>query len=64
MGSVSRDREEMWGWRNNCWQGQLWAAETWAGSERELLPEMPWEGGFRHLHAITCTADAFPRARH
>ena len=36
MGSVSRDREEIWGKRNSSWQILLQAAETWAGSGRKL----------------------------
>ena len=63
MGSVSTDREEMWGQRNKSRQEQLQAAEIWAGSEKKLLPEMPGEGGeFRHLCAICYSADAFPGA--
>ena len=64
MGSVSDCMEETWGQSNSSQQGQLPAAEaeTWAGSEQELLPETPWEWGFRHLPAIPSTAGAFSGA--
>jgi len=60
MGSVSIDREKTQGHRNSSHKGQRQAAETWAGSERELLPEMSWEWGFKHLPPILCSADTFP----
>lgn len=52
MESVSPDRGETRGRRSSSRQGQLRAAETWAGRNRELLPEMPLEGGFGQLPAI------------
>jgi len=43
---VCPDREEKLRQRNSSQQGELQAAEPWAGRERNLLPEMQWEGGF------------------
>ena len=60
--SVSTERAETWAQRSSSRQRQLQAAETLSEREREHVSEMWWEGGFRHLPAIPCSASIFPGA--